>query len=132
MTAAPPYQLELLLVVLWAGLRRWLFKGTGVESIDRLESEALHPVLDQVGPHHAVHQSRLPGLVDHVAPMLWLEVRSQCRQKRRKIHQLLDASALCLPNPETERTGNEISLFDAPHPDPAVAAVLLEHPRACT
>jgi len=46
--------------------------------------EARHPVCNEIGPHHAFGQARLPGLVDHVASMRRFEVRRHAIDQRRQ------------------------------------------------
>jgi len=109
------------------GRGRGLAFGSGVEGIDGLVPEAGHAILDEVGAHHAVDESRLPGLVDHVATLTRLEVRRQALQQRGQVHALLLAAAPCFPDAQLRIASG---LLDPPHADAAVASVLLEHSRA--
>ena len=72
-------------IVVQAGARwrRWFSGAAWVERIDRLMAEAGDAVPDQIGPHHAFGEARLPRLVDQMFPLSGLEVWCQSRQQRR-------------------------------------------------
>ena len=87
-------------------------------------AEARDPVRDQIRARHALDQTRLPCLIDHVSAAL--EVRLQARDDSGEVDLLLDRAALGMAELVAIRAGS----LNPPDADAAVSTMLFEDPRA--